>query len=164
LVPTPSRSRFPLDQLSGAACCEHRPRGDGPSSTSPAARDRLLAPSGPREGRTAEELIFGSTAESPFTANRVQARADDAWEEAKLERVTPHECRHTFASLMIAAGVNAKALSTFMGNATITVTLDRYGHLMPGSEAEAAGLLDGYLTAQRKQAEEEARAADPVAA
>jgi integrase len=27
-------------------------------------------------------------------------------------RITLHECRHTFASLMIAAGVNAKALST----------------------------------------------------
>lgn len=35
---------------------------------------------------------------------------------------------------MIAAGVNAKALSTFMGHATIAITLNRYGHLMPGSE------------------------------
>ena len=46
---------------------------------------------------------------------------------------------------MIAAGVNAKALSTYMGHATITITLDRYWHLMPGNEAEAAGLLDAYL-------------------
>ena len=35
-----------------------------------------------------------------------------------LEPITLHECRHTFASLMIAAGVNAKALSTYMGHAT----------------------------------------------
>ena len=56
-----------------------------------------------------------------------------------------HECRHTFASLMIAAGVNAKALSSFMGHSSVTITLDRYGHLFPGSEAEAAGLLDEYL-------------------
>jgi len=27
---------------------------------------------------------------------------------------------------------NAKALSTFMGHANISITLDRYGHLMPG--------------------------------
>jgi site-specific recombinase XerD len=58
---------------------------------------------------------------------------------------------------MIAAGVNAKALSTFMGHANISITLDRYGHLMPGTEAEAAKLLDTYLTAQREQAEEAAR-------
>jgi hypothetical protein len=39
---------------------------------------------------------------------------------------------------MIAAGVNAKALSTYMGHANIAIALDRYGHLMPGSEEEAA--------------------------
>lgn len=66
---------------------------------------------------------------------------------------------HTFASLMIAAGVNAKALQTFMGHANISITLDRYGHLMPGSEAEAAGLLDAYITAERRRAEEAARSA-----
>jgi hypothetical protein len=36
---------------------------------------------------------------------------------------------------MIAAGVNAKALQTFMGHSSITVTLDRYGHLF-GSPVE----------------------------
>ena len=58
-----------------------------------------------------------------------------------------HEARHTFASPMIAAGVNAKALSTYMGHSSVTITLDRYGHLMPGNEAEAAELLDSYLGA-----------------
>ena len=48
---------------------------------------------------------------------------------------------------MIAAGVNAKALSTYMGHSSITVTLDRYGHLMPGNEEEAAGMLATYLAA-----------------
>ena len=48
---------------------------------------------------------------------------------------------------MIAAGVNVKALSAYMGHASIT--LARYGHLMPGSEEQAAGLLDAYLSAQR---------------
>ena len=46
---------------------------------------------------------------------------------------------------MIAAGVNAKAVSVYMGHASVTFTFDRYGHLMPGNEAEAAQLLDGYL-------------------
>jgi integrase len=65
---------------------------------------------------------------------------------------------------MIAAGVNAKGLQTFMGHSSISMTLDRYGHLMSGSEAEAAGLLDGYLAAQKEAAEEAARAAEPVLA
>jgi hypothetical protein len=46
---------------------------------------------------------------------------------------------------MIAAGVNVKALSTFMGHANIGITLDQYGHLLPGAEDEAAGLLDAFL-------------------
>ena len=46
---------------------------------------------------------------------------------------------------MIAAGVNAKALSSYMGLSTISMTLDRYGHLMPGNEDQAAGMLEEYL-------------------
>jgi hypothetical protein len=46
---------------------------------------------------------------------------------------------------MIAAGVSAKALSTYIAHSTITITLNRYGHLMPGNEKEAAGMLDAYL-------------------
>ena len=41
--------------------------------------------------------------------------------------------------------MNAKALSVYMGHSSITITLDRYGHLMPGSEVEAAGMLAAYL-------------------
>jgi hypothetical protein len=32
-----------------------------------------------------------------------------------------------------------------MGHANIGITLDLYGHMLPGSEAEAATLLDAYL-------------------
>jgi len=91
-----------------------------------------------------EGRVFG-TGSQPFSPTRVRVRASKAWTKAELEPITLHEARHTFASLMIAAGVNAKALSTYMGHANISITLDRYGHLMPGNEAEAAGLLDAYL-------------------
>ena len=90
-------------------------------------------------------LVFGVNANSTFNGTPLMKRAARAWEAASLRRITLHECRHTFASLMIAAGVNAKALSTYMGHATISITLDRYGHLMPGSEHEAAQMLDEYL-------------------
>jgi integrase len=80
------------------------------------------------------------------TSSFVRAcRARAVWIAADLQPITLHECRHTYASLMIAAGVNAKALSTYLGHASITVTLDRYGHLLPGNEREAAGRLDRYL-------------------
>lgn len=77
--------------------------------------------------------------------SRITARADKAWKDAGLERLTLHEARHCYASYMIAAGVNAKALSTYMGHASIAITLDTYGHMLPGNEEEAATLLDAYL-------------------
>ncbi|HUN79801.1 MAG TPA: tyrosine-type recombinase/integrase [Solirubrobacteraceae bacterium] len=39
-----------------------------------------------------------------------------------LEPITLHEARHTCASLLITAGVNAKALSVIMGHSTIAMT------------------------------------------
>jgi hypothetical protein len=41
--------------------------------------------------------------------------------------------------------VNAKAITTYMGHASIQTTYDLYGKLMPGSEAEAAALVDAYF-------------------
>lgn len=52
---------------------------------------------------------------------------------------------------MVGAGVNAQALSSYMGHASVTLTLDRYGHMFPGNESEAAGLLDAYLLASKER-------------
>jgi integrase len=65
--------------------------------------------------------------------------------ETALDPIGLHECRHTCASIFIAAGVNAKALSTYLGHSSIQTTIDRYGHLMPGNEDEAVALVDMYL-------------------
>ena len=89
----------------------------------------------------------------PFDAvDRSRERAKRAWRAAGLEPIDAARGRHTFASLMIAAGVNAKALATYMGHASVTITFDRYGHLMPGNEGEAAALLDAYLARADTQA------------
>ncbi|MDQ3857904.1 MAG: site-specific integrase [Actinomycetota bacterium] len=90
-------------------------------------------------------LVFGTDYAQPFTPSNVRKRANAAWLRAGLEPIGLHECRHTFASLMIAASVNAKSLSAYMGHSSVTITLDRYGHLMPGNESQAAQLLDSYL-------------------
>jgi integrase len=91
-------------------------------------------------------LVFGRHHNVPFNINGVYTRARRAWVEAELDSITLHEARHTYASLMIAAGVNAKELSTYMGHASITITLDRYGHLFPSAHAASARKLDTYLS------------------
>lgn len=111
----------------------------------------FLAPRHLAAAANPHALVFGSRGE-PFCGTSIYERALRAWRAAGLQPICLHDCRHTFASLMIAAGVNAKALSTFMGHANISITLDRYGHLMPGAEDEAAGLMDAYLQAARASA------------
>ena len=56
-----------------------------------------------------------------------------------------HGARPTVVALGIEAGVHARALTASMGHSSITVTFDRYGHLMPGKHEQAAALLDAYL-------------------
>jgi integrase len=90
-------------------------------------------------------LVFGRTPAVPFNPYVVTTRARKAWTKAGVTPIGFHECRHTYAAFMIAAGVNAKSLSTYMGHANIMITLDRYGHLLPGNETEAAALLDKWL-------------------
>ena len=53
-----------------------------------------------------------------------------------------HDLRHTCASLAIAAGADVKVLQRMLGHASAALTLDRYGHLMPGQAQSVADRLD----------------------
>jgi integrase len=109
---------------------------------------RYLAEHRQRQGRRSG-LLFGRTETKPFDDRALKIRAERVWRAAGLTPITLHEARHTYASLLIAAGVNSKAVCTYMGHASITITLDLYGHLMPGSEKESAQLLDAYFARER---------------
>jgi integrase len=106
---------------------------------------RELAAHKLRAGRDGEDLVFGSTPAQPFEPSTVRRRALAAWDAAGLEPIGLHEARHTCASLFIASGANAKAVQSIMGHATIGMTFDTYGHLMPGGLAEAAAAADAFL-------------------
>lgn len=96
------------------------------------------------ESGRSQGLVFGTDPEVPFQ-DWPYRYAKRTWEALGRKPVSFHEARHTYASLMIAAGVNPQSLKAYMGHSSITVTFDLYGHLFPGNEAEAAGLFDSYL-------------------
>lgn len=103
-------------------------------------------------GRRGDDCVFGRSSEQAFYPSTVDGRAKRAWEAANEaeqeaaelegrdpELITPltmHECRHTFASLLIDTGANAKAIQAVMGHSKIQTTFDIYGHLLPGSHDE----------------------------
>ncbi len=96
-----------------------------------------------------EGLVFGRSPGQPFNPGTVQQRARAAWSEAKVGALTLHEARHTFASLMIAAGVTPKALQTYLGHGSVAITLDRYGHLFPSDRGRDAAALGRAARARR---------------
>ena len=59
--------------------------------------------------------VFGS-GDRPFVPTAVSKRAEKAWTAADLTPIGLHDARHAAASLLIAAGVNVKALATYMGH------------------------------------------------
>jgi integrase len=101
-----------------------------------------------RQGPGGAGFLFPNARGSgPFNPGTLALHTKKAWgAESGLTPIGLHECRHSYAAYMIAAGINTKALSTYMGHSSITITLDRYGHLLPGNETEAAQLLDTWLT------------------
>ena len=53
-----------------------------------------------------------------------------------------HDLRHTCAALCIALGAHPKAIQERLGHSSITVTLDRYGHLFPKLDETLTTRLD----------------------
>ena len=57
-------------------------------------------------------------------------------------RVTPHDLRHTAASLAISAGANVKAVQRMLGHASAAMTLDTYADLFDDDLDAVSAALD----------------------
>ena len=69
------------------------------------------------------------------------------WYRAVFEAGLPselriHDLRHTCASLLISEGAHPKAVQAHLGHSSISVTMDRYGHLFPSDMDALAATLD----------------------
>jgi integrase len=97
-----------------------------------------------RWGRTCscERLLFPSRRGGYLTVGEVRWVFDPAAKAAGVGGLTPHELRHTCASLAITAGANVKVLQTLLGHKTATLMLDRYGHLFPDDLGKIADAFD----------------------
>ena len=61
------------------------------------------------------------------------------------EAIRLYDLRHSCASLLLAAGENAKVVSERLGHAGVTITLDTYGHVMPGMQEQATARLEELI-------------------
>ncbi|MBA2484627.1 MAG: tyrosine-type recombinase/integrase [Nitrospira sp.] len=67
-------------------------------------------------------------------------------QKAGIRRLNLHSTRHTYASRLISNGENLKYIQEQLGHASITITCDTYGHLIPGGNRQAVDRLDGTAT------------------
>ena len=66
------------------------------------------------------------------------------------DRLDFHALRHTTGAWLALAGVHPKTIQTVMRHSTIQLTMDTYGHLIPGQAADAVGLLPVMVPGKTK--------------
>jgi Phage integrase family len=114
-----------------------------------------------------DELVFPSPEGSVLDPdNLIKRYFLPAVEHAGLRRIRGHDLRHTFGSLLIQGGASLAYVKEQMGHSSIQITVDTYGHLIPGANVNWVDQLDATTqpqqTATNQQLCPEVRNADSL--
>lgn len=104
------------------------------------------------------ETLFYNEADNPLDPDNLRSRYFyRILYEAGMRHFRIHDLRHTFASALIAKKESLAYICEQMGHSSIQVTVDLYGHLVPGDNRQAMDKLDdpGWDVAIRQEIEEE---------
>src|SRR4029450_8705611 len=89
------------------------------------------------------EWVFCSESGSPLDRDNLRHRVFyRLLGKAELRRIRFHDLRHTYASLLIQNGESLAYVRDQLGHASIQLTVDTYGHLVPGANRQAVDRLD----------------------
>jgi len=98
-----------------------------------------------------EGLAFGETAGRPFHDGKLAGRVRRAGADP---RVTLHVGRYSFVTWLAEAGLGADVVQRTAGHSSITVTMDRYRHVLEKTTTRPAEVLQEWLDAERRAADE----------
>ncbi len=88
-------------------------------------------------------FVFTTSEGKPLDPNNMRRQIFyRALDLAELRRVRFHDLRHTFTSLLIQQGESLAYIKDQMGHYSIQMTIDTYGHLVPGTNRQAVDRLD----------------------
>ena len=95
-------------------------------------------------GRPESEPVFYGIRTKTWLRNHAFRKGwfDSASTAVGLKGLTPHELRHTAASLAVSAGANVKAVQRILGHASASITLDVYADLFDADLDSVAVALD----------------------
>jgi integrase len=92
------------------------------------------------------DLVFTNGVGNPIDGtNLLRQKFHPTLDRAGLRRIRFHDLRHTNVALRIAAGENMKSIQAQLGYASITTTMDRYGHLLPQASDGSVERLDALI-------------------
>ena len=92
--------------------------------------------------------VFGPSGERPLLADDWRTRWwRRAVEAAGLSPLRPHDLKHTGVALLALAGVDPSEIARRAGHSSVAFTYDRYGHLFPEIDKQAAKKLESVRTA-----------------
>ena len=90
-------------------------------------------------------LVFPKRSGGYRSADAPRRKLQKVAEELGLPVLTFHQLRHLHGSLLVALGVSLKVVQQRLGHSSIDVTADRYAHVLPGLDADAAKKLGELL-------------------
>lgn len=103
-----------------------------------------------------QDLVFATESGASLHPNSLYLRFGRLIERAGVASIRFHDLRHTNATIDLATGTHPKVVQERLGHATISETLDRYSHLAPNMQREAANRLDAAIEAAADDAEKTA--------
>lgn len=93
-----------------------------------------------------DDLVFCTPIGAAICGNHLSGRDFPALlQRAGLPRIRWHDLRHTCATLLLRQNVSPKVVSELLGHSTVTMTLDRYSHVLPDMQQAAIEAMDGAL-------------------
>ena len=92
------------------------------------------------------DLVFPNKYGTHMRKNRVLSEFRAILVEVGLPpRMRFHDLRHSFATLLFAAGVNPKIAQEALGHSSISITLGLYGDVIPDMQEETGRVIDRLL-------------------
>jgi len=104
------------------------------------------------KGECLGDLVFPSDTGSYRDPSHIRRDLNFVLGKAKLRHVRFHDLRHTYASLLLHYGESPVYVKEQMGQHSIKVTVDTYGHLIPGANRQAVNRLDDPMWNSRESA------------
>ena len=98
------------------------------------------------EGWANNDLVFTTTVGTPIYPRNMLREFKSLLERAGLQEIRFHDLRHTAAALMLNHNVPVIVVSRRLGHSRPSITMDIYGHLIPGIQSQAAELIDEIIT------------------